>query len=129
MPVEAHIKEHPGWFGRFEAVWTPTVLLLDSKGKERVRLEGYVSRTDFNAWLQTGLGRMAFVRKQFDEAEGWYGQVAAESSQFAPEATYWRSVAHYSGTHDHTALAQVEAELREKFPGSVWAEKALPWRQ
>jgi thioredoxin-related protein len=43
LPVEAHIKEHPAWFHRFAAVWTPTVLLLDADGKERVRLEGYLS--------------------------------------------------------------------------------------
>jgi hypothetical protein len=28
------------WFHRFDAVWKPTVLLLDAAGKERVRLEG-----------------------------------------------------------------------------------------
>jgi thioredoxin-related protein len=39
---KAHIKEHPAWFHRFKAVWTPTVLLLDKDGKERVRLEGYL---------------------------------------------------------------------------------------
>jgi uncharacterized protein YyaL (SSP411 family) len=33
LPVRAHIKEHPAWFHRFDAVWTPTVLLLDSAGK------------------------------------------------------------------------------------------------
>ena len=30
LPVKAHIKEHPARFHRFDAVWTPTVLLLDS---------------------------------------------------------------------------------------------------
>ncbi len=126
--MEAHIKEHPAWFKRFAAVWTPTVLLLDNEGKEQVRNEGYLNRTDFNAWLRTGLGRLAFARKQFEEASRWYGEVAEESSAFAPEATYWRAVANYSGTHDHTLLGQVEQELRERFPGSLWAEKAEPWR-
>ena len=35
------VKEHPARFHRFDAVWTPTVLLLESDGKKRVRLEGY----------------------------------------------------------------------------------------
>ena len=30
-----------------DAVWTPTVLPLDSKRKERVRLEGYLPNDDF----------------------------------------------------------------------------------
>jgi hypothetical protein len=34
LPVKAPIKEHPAWFHRFDAVWTPTVLLLDSEGKD-----------------------------------------------------------------------------------------------
>jgi hypothetical protein len=38
FPVKAHIKEHPAWFHRFDAVWTPTMLLLDSEGKGRLRL-------------------------------------------------------------------------------------------
>jgi hypothetical protein len=42
LPAKAHIKEHPAWFHRLDAVWTPTVLLLDSEGKERVRREGYL---------------------------------------------------------------------------------------
>jgi hypothetical protein len=36
LPVKAHIKGHPPWFQGFDAVSTPTVLLLDAAGKERV---------------------------------------------------------------------------------------------
>ena len=46
-------------FHRFDTVWTPTVLLLDSEGKERARLEGYLPNNDFVAALMSGLGRMA----------------------------------------------------------------------
>ncbi len=35
LPAKAQIKEHPAWFHRFDAVCTPTVLLLDSESKER----------------------------------------------------------------------------------------------
>ncbi|TAN22452.1 MAG: hypothetical protein EPN33_07955 [Acidobacteria bacterium] len=71
---------------------------------------------------------MAFISKHFDVAERWYGEVASNGSQFAPEATYWRSVSKYSATHDSSFLAQVEQELRQKFPASLWTEKAAPWR-
>lgn len=129
MPVEAHIKEHPAWFKRFDAVWTPTVLLLDSDGRERVRLEGYLLKNDFDAWLRCGLGRLAFMKKKFTDAEPWYDEVATRfaDSHFGAEATYWRGVARYSATHDHTVLAPLAAELQEKYPGSVWSEKAIPW--
>jgi thioredoxin-related protein len=69
--VKAHIKEHPAWFHRFDAVWTPTVLLLDSDGRERVRLEGYLPNNDFIGALMSGLGRIAFVHKKYADAERW----------------------------------------------------------
>jgi thioredoxin-related protein len=97
--VKAHIKEHPVWFHRFDAVWTPTVLLLDSEGKERVRLEGYLPNGDFIAALISGLGRIAFVQKKYSDAERRYGEV----------------------------LGKVAEELRSTYPSSIWASKAIPW--
>src|SRR5689334_6816478 len=52
VPVEAHIKEHPAWFKRFDVNWTPTVLILDSQGKERHRIEGYLPKEEFEAQLE-----------------------------------------------------------------------------
>jgi Protein of unknown function, DUF255 len=129
IPVEAHIKEHPAWFHRFEAVWTPTVLLLDSAGMERVRLEGYLPNADFVAALMCGLGRLAFLHKQYADAERWYDDVVTRFGQThpAPGAMYWRAVSRYSATHDHTVLARVAEDLRNTYPSSVWASKAIPW--
>ena len=105
------------------------MLLLDAEGKERVRLEGYLTNTDFLAALENGLGRIAFVHKQYVDAERWYNDVVTRfpQSHAAPGAMYWRAVAHYKATNDHTALSKVAEELRETFPGSVWATKAIPW--
>jgi hypothetical protein len=127
--VKAHIKEHPAWFHRFEAVWTPSVLLLDSEGKEQVRMEGYLPNMDFMAALTNGLGRIAFVHKQYTDAERWYNEVGTRfgKSHSAAGAMYWRAVAHYKATNDHTVLGKVAEELRAKHPASVWAAKAIPW--
>jgi hypothetical protein len=129
LPVKAHIKEHPVWFHRFETVWTPTVLVLDSGGKERVRLEGYLPRRDFVAALRCGLGRIAFVEKKYSDAERWYGDVVRDfaGSHSAPGAMYWQSVAHYKATNDHTVLGKVAEELWRAYPSSIWASKAIPW--
>jgi len=117
------------WFHRFEAVWTPTVLLLDSQGKERVRLEGYLPQDDFVAALRSGLGRIAFVHKKYADAERWYGDVVTHyaKTHSAPGAMYWRAVAHYKATNDHTVLGQVAEDLRKAYPASVWTSKAIPW--
>jgi len=105
------------------------VLLLDAAGKERVRLEGYLPNNDFMAALKNGLGRIAFVQKKYADAERWYGDVVLHfgDSHVAPEAMYWRAVAQYNASHDHTFLGKVAEELRSKYPSSVWATKAIPW--
>ena len=127
--MKSHIKENPAWFHRFNAVWTPTVLLVESDGRECVRLEGYLPNADFLAALQVGLGRIAFMHKQYADAERWYGDVVKGfmQSHSAPEAMYWRAVAHYKATNDHTALGKVAEELHRTYPSSVWASKAIPW--
>jgi hypothetical protein len=105
------------------------VLLLDSDGKERVRLEGYLTNADFVAALESGLGRIAFVQKNYADAERWYGDVLTRFAQShsAPGAMYWRAVSHYKGTNDHTVLGKVAEDLGKTYPSSVWATKAIPW--
>ena len=129
MPLEAHIKEHPAYFHRFGAVWTPTILILDSDGTERLRVEGYLPRDEFRAHLEMGLARVAFMRKQWDEAERRYAQVVERypDSKVAPEAVYWRGVSRYKQTNDHTVLGEVPERLKEKYADSVWALKASVW--
>lgn len=129
MPLEAHIKEHPAYFHRFEAVWTPTVLILDPDGKERWRLEGYLPKQEFRAQLELGLARLAFLRKQFAEAERRYAELLERypASRSAPEALYWRGVSRYSATHDHTVLGELRAELEGRYPDSLWAMKTAAW--
>ena len=131
VPLEAHIKEHPAYFHRFDAVWTPTVLVLDAEGEERTRNEGYLTREEFRAWLEMGLARIAFMHKKWDEAEKRYAQVVERypDTAAAPEAVYWRGVSHYKATNDHTVLGEVASTLARRYPDSVWALKASVWSQ
>ena len=110
-------------------MWTPTVLLLDSDGRERLRLEGYLPNDEFVAALESGLGRIAFVQKRYADAEHWYGHVVTgfARSHSAPEAMYWQAVAHYKASNDHSVLGKVAEELRSTYTSSIWASKAIPW--
>lgn len=129
MPLEAHIKEHPAWFHRFGAVWTPTILVMDPDGIERSRIEGYLPKNWFRARLEMGLARVTFMHKKWADAEKAYAAVAEryEDTGVAAEAIYWRGVSHYKATNDHTVLGEVSKELGAKYPDSEWALKALPW--
>lgn len=105
------------------------MLLLDASGKERHRIEGYMPRAEFAAQLELGLARIAFVHKQWDEAERGYRNIAQRygSSPTAAEAIYWAGVASYKRTSDHTALPLVSKELEQRFPNSLWTRKASIW--
>jgi hypothetical protein len=129
VPLEAHVKEHPAYFHRFDANWTPTVLILDSGGDERWRIEGYLPKEEFRAQLELGLARVAFMQKQWAEAERRYAEVLGRypDSKAAPEALYWKGVSHYKATNDHTVLGEMPGQFREKYPESVWALKTAAW--
>lgn len=129
MPLEAHIKEHPAYFHRFDAVWTPIILILDSNGKERYRLEGYLPKDEFRPQLELGLGRVAFMNKDWSDAERRYAEVLDRypNSKAAPEALYWKGVSHYKATNDHTVLGETAEQFRQKYSDSIWALKSLPW--
>src|SRR6059058_5285397 len=75
IPLESHIKEHPALFKRFEALWTPTILVMDSDGVERYRIEGYLPKDWFRARLEMGLARVDFMKKKFADAEKIYDGV------------------------------------------------------
>jgi Tetratricopeptide repeat len=129
VPLSAHIKEHPVYFHRFDSVWTPSVLILDPKGVERFRLEGYLPKDEFRAQLELGLARVAFMSKNWADAERRYAEVLERypNSQAAPEALYWEGVSHYKATNDHTVLGQLPEQFKQRYPDSAWALKALGW--
>ena len=129
MPLAAHLKEHPAYFHRFDAVWTPTVLILDPNGVERHRIEGYLPVDEFRAQLELGLARVAFMSKDWTEAERRYTGVLERygNTKSAPEALYWKGVSHYKLTNDHTALVELPGQFQQKYPDSIWALKTAAW--
>jgi outer membrane protein assembly factor BamD (BamD/ComL family) len=116
-------------FHRFDVLWTPTVLIMDPNGIERARIEGYLPRTEFRAQLELALGRVAFMGKHWADAiQRYSGVVGNYSNTFAsPEALYWRGVSVYKLKNDHTVLAPVAKELKERYPHSLAALKASVW--
>ncbi len=129
MPLEAHIKEHPAYFHRFDALWTPTVLILDPNGKERYRIEGYLPVEEFRAQLELALARVAFMSKDWKDAERRYTEVVERypDSKTAPEALYWKGVSHYKVTNDHTVLGELPELFRQKYPDSIQSLKTAAW--
>ena len=111
-------------------MWTPTLLVLDSKGKEQYRFEGFFPPEDFLAQQHLGLGRVAFAEGNYAAARKRYGAVVEHlpKSDAAPEALYWAGVAKYKQTGDGAALAETAEAFRSRYSDSSWAKKASVWR-
>ncbi len=129
IAVRLHIRENPGAMERFNVQWTPTILLLGPDGKEHHRIEGFLEVDDFLAQLILGLGKIAFARKEWDDAARWFDEALDRlpSTDAAPEAQYWRGVTRYKATNDPAALAATTAAFKERYSDSPWAKKASIW--
>ena len=105
------------------------MLILDSNGVERHRIEGYLPNDEFRAQLEMGLARVAFMNKNWADAERRYGEILDRypNSKTAPEALYWKGVSHYKATNDHTVLGELPEQFEQKYPESVWALKTAAW--
>jgi hypothetical protein len=102
---------------------------MDPEDNERYRLEGYLPKNDFHVWLELGLGRVAFMEKDWSTAEKHYENVITRfpESKLAPEAVYYRGVSRYSVSHDSAELATIANQLSEKYSDSEWQLRSIPW--
>lgn len=134
VPLRAHVKDNAELFQRlgqrFNAQWTPTVLIVDPDGRERHRVEGFLPADDFVAQLRLGLAHSAFSRGRFAEAEPLFKEVAAQhpETDAAAESVYWAGVSRYKATNDASALADTARAFGERYQDTSWAKKASVWR-
>ena len=70
------------------------MLIMDSTGKERCRIEGYLPKNEFRSQLDMGLARISFMDKQWADAEEKYAQIIERypETAAAPEAVYWKGI-------------------------------------
>jgi TolA-binding protein len=131
--VRVHPKEQPEAFkslgDRFNAHWTPTILILDDKGEEHHRIEGFLPAADFLAQLAMGVAKAAFSQGSYADAEETFREVLARhaDTEAAAEAQYWAGVARYKATGNAEALADTAKSFRQRYADTSWAKKASVW--
>ena len=134
VPVRVHPKQTPDAFRelgeRYDAHWTPTILVLDHGGTERHRIEGFLAADEFLAQLALGVAKAAFARTDYTNAERLYRDVLERfpNSDPAPEAQYWAGVSQYRATNDPSALKTTAEAFSNRYQTSTWATKASVWR-
>lgn len=129
IPVRLHLKKHPEAMPRFSIDWTPTVLIVDSDGKELYRTEGFLPADEFLGELQLGLGHAQFTKKDFQDAERQFRDVCENlpGTDAAAEAMYWAGVSRYKATNDGAALKSTAQAFKDRYQNSIWAKKASVW--
>jgi hypothetical protein len=133
VPARVHVKEQAEDFQRlgqrFNAQWTPTLLLLEPDGTERHRVEGFLPAEDLLAQLTLGLAKAAFAHHRWEQAEQLYSEVVDKypDSSAAPEALYWTGVARYKRTNDSSALRETAQEFTTRYADTEWAKRTSVW--
>jgi hypothetical protein len=133
IPARVHVKDDSALFQKYgekyNAQWTPTILMLDPSGEERHRIEGFLPNDDFLAQLMLGRAQIAFAEQKWDEAERRFREIVEQfpDTDAAPEALYWAGVAPYKGTHDAVSLKRTADAFKERYQDTSWAKKASVW--
>lgn len=133
VPVRVHVKrnheEYAQLSARYNAQWTPTVLIVDSDGTERHRIEGFLPADEFLPQLQIGAAHAAFARHDYANAEQRFKAIVDNfaNSDVAAEALYWAGVSRYKATNDGSALQQTARAFEDRYQQSAWAKKASVW--
>lgn len=130
IPVRAHIKEQPTMWPRFGTRWTPTVLVLDPRGREQHRVEGFLPAEEFIPQLHHALGYVAVSLKDFGRAEKHFARVVDEfpDSELGPAALYWKGVARYSASHDAKELQALYRAFQTRYADTAWAKRTIVWK-
>lgn len=133
IPARVHVKDDSALFQKYgekyNAQWTPTILMLDPGGEEHHRIEGFLPADEFLAQLMLGRAQIAFAQQKWDEAERRFREIVDKfpDTDAAPEALYWAGVAPYKGTNDAAALKRTADAFKDRYQDTSWAKKASVW--
>jgi hypothetical protein len=110
-------------------VWLPTVLIRDHRGHEHYRLVNAAPPADFLDVLALGEAHARLKEGRTSSRERAVAVLATalrrrEDGPYHPELLYWHAIAGYfRNEHDDAFRDRVWAELRHRYPDSVWARR------
>jgi TolA-binding protein len=129
VPIQVAYNDQP--LARdFNIQWTPTLITLDSDGKEHHRTIGFLSPQELVPSLMLGTAKCHFDLEQFDRAISILEELLSKypKSDSAPEAIYLLGVSRYKHAHDARPLKDAYERLQKDFPASEWTKRASPYR-
>lgn len=114
----------------FNVKWTPTIITLDSRGKEHHRTVGFLASEELIPSLLLGIAKKHFDADQFNDALANMNQLLSgyPESDSTSEAIYLRGVSLYKSTHDPKPLKEAYEKLNARDPNGEWTKRAYPYR-
>ncbi len=114
----------------FNVKWTPTLITLDTEGKEHHRTLGFLSVSELIPSLMLGMAKVDFDTDRFEGALEKLDKVLSEypRSDSTPEAIYLQGVSGYKSSGDPKPLKKAWEKLEAQYPASEWAKRAYPYR-
>lgn len=129
IPLRVAFDAQP-WSAEFNIKWTPTLITLDSNGKEHYRTVGFFPPEELIPSLLLGIAKSHFDLERFSEALSVLDKIIAEypKSDSAPESVYLRGVCKYKSTHKPQPLKEAYEQLQANYSLSEWTKRAYPYR-
>jgi hypothetical protein len=115
---------------QFNLKWTPTLIILDTQGKEHQRIVGFLPPEELIPSLLLGIAKIHFNQERLGEALATLGKIISDhpKSGSAPEAIYLRGVCAFKNTHNPKLLKEAYESLQTHYPSSEWTQRASPYR-
>jgi hypothetical protein len=114
----------------YNVKWTPTIITLDSDGKEHHRTVGFLAPEELIPSLLLGIAKVSFDADLFESALTSLNRLLSEypESNASSEAVYLRGVCLYKSTHDAKPLKEAYEKLNSRDPKDEWTQRAYPYR-
>lgn len=122
--------DHKPYAEKFEIKWTPSLIVLDTDGKEAYRSVGFAPPEELIPMLKLGVGKAHFAAARFEKAIEAFDFVIGKypKSKAAAEAIYFRGVSLYKHTDNPKPLREAYDKLSADYPDAEWTKKAYPYR-
>jgi hypothetical protein len=113
----------------FNITWTPTLIVLDSAGKEHSRTVGFLPPDELIPSLLLGMAKTDFDGDRFADAMAKLNTLLKEfpGSSAAPEAVFILGVCGYKSSHNPQPLKDAYQRLKTEYPSSEWVKRAHPY--
>ena len=128
IPLRIDINDK-GLYDKYNAIWTPTLLVLDYQGNEVHRTIGFLEPDKFIAHMHLGIAKVHFSTGEFDAANVHLKRLMDRfpESDVVPEAIYFSGVNFYKQKNDPTQLKRAYEKLLSRYPDDKWTKRATPF--